>query len=105
MIPVDVNGDGYHEFVRGAPGGEGEVLDRCGNRVGHVGGSVALACRFLQYPGEQILSYSANGIIQVWGDKNAVDSRLAVGRYQHPYYMANRQIMTNGYNWCVLGGI
>ncbi len=105
MIPVDVNGDGVHEFVRGAPGGDGEVLDRFGTRVGHVGGSVALACRFLDHPGEQILSYTEKGIIQVWVDRHAEDSPLATARYQHPYYTTNRHIMANGYNWWVLSGI
>ncbi len=105
MIPVDLNGDGYHELVRGAPSGNGEVIDRFGNAIGNVGGPVALASKFFDYPGEQILSYSEDGVLHIWADQNAKDSETAKARYNHPFYKANQRIMANGYNWWVLSGI
>jgi hypothetical protein len=104
-IPVDVDGDGYHELVRGVPGGNGEVIDRRGQVLGSVGGAVALASKFLDRPGEQILSYHPDGTVRVWGDANAGDSPEALARYAHPFYDANQRLSSSGWNTWVLGGL
>lgn len=104
-IPVDLNGDGIHELVQGAPGGNGKVMDRAGNVIGNIGGAVALAAKLLDHPGEQLLSYSSDGYIRIWGDANASDSEEAQERYQHPYYKAAMRVAANGYNLCNLGGL
>jgi len=88
-IPVDVNGDGLHELVRGIPGSGGEVLDASGRVVGNVGGPVALACKCARRPGEQILSYQPDGTVRLWADRNAEDSAAALARYANPYYEVN----------------
>lgn len=95
-IPVDVNGDGLHELVRGIPGGNGDVLDRDGNVVGSVGGPVAMACKFLDRPGEQLLAYYPDGAVRVWGDRNAEDTDAALARYAHPFYQVNRSRALGG---------
>ena len=89
-IPVDVNGDGRHELVRGIPGGNGDVLDAAGNVLGSVSGSVALASKFMSRPGEQMLAYHPDGTIRMWGDVNAEDAPVALERFSHPMYKANR---------------
>lgn len=104
-LPVDLNGDGLHELVRGIPGGDGEVLDRRGNRVGAAGGPVAMACRFMDHAGEQVLSYRPDGTLQVWADRNAEDSEAARARYAHPYYAANARLTASGSNLRALGGL
>ncbi len=104
-IPVDLNGDGIHELVKGYFEGNGDVLDRKGNKIGNVGGLSAMACKFTDLPGEQILSYSKDGIIRIWADMNAEDKPNALRRYQHPYYKTNRNQTGNGYNLFNLGGI
>ena len=104
-LPVDLNGDGLHELVRGIPGGDGEVLDREGRPLGSVGGTVALACRFLDHPGEQILAYYPDGALRVWGDRRAEDSPAARARYAHPFYAANRRLMSSGANLVALAGL
>jgi hypothetical protein len=88
-MPVDLNGDGCHELVRGQPSGDGEVLDRRGKSVGTTGGPVALARKIMDHPGEQMLSYHPDGTVRVWVDRNAEDTPLARRRYQHPFYRAN----------------
>ena len=103
--PVDLDGDGYHEFVRGVPGGDGEVFDRHGQRIGSVGGSAAIVCKFLDHPGEQILSYHKDGTLRTWVDPNAQDTEFAKSRYGHPLYDANRRLSNTGQNWSVLAGI
>lgn len=65
--PVDLDGNGYDELVYGIPGQEGRVIDRHGAELGSVGGPVALSGAFLNHPGQQALSYQADGTLQVWG--------------------------------------
>ena len=79
-VPVDLNGDGYHELVRGGPSADGEVLDRAGRTLGNIGGSVALASKLVAHPGEQMLSYHEDGHIKLWADRNAADAPDALGR-------------------------
>jgi len=105
-IPVDLDGDGRHELVRGLPGGDGEVLNRQGARIGSLGGAVALACRFdAARAGEQLLSYHADGLVRLWADRAAIDTPAALARYVHPAYAANRRLGASGQNHVVLGGI
>jgi hypothetical protein len=104
-LPVDLNGDGLHEIVRGQASSDGEVLDRHGNMIGTTGGPVALVCKFTDLPGEQMLSYHEDGTVRVWADVSAEDSDAALARYAHPFYAANRRLSATGYNLQVLGGI
>lgn len=104
-LPVDLDGDGLHELVRGVPSGDGEVLDRRGNIIANVGAPVALASHFLDRPGEQLLTYHPEGILRVWADRNAVDSPAALQRYAYPFYRAAERLGGVGYHWAVLGGI
>ena len=105
-IPVDLNGDGIHELVRGYFEGNGDVVDRHGALLGNVGGLVAMASKFMDRPGEQILSYShKSGRIAVWADANAKDSDAALLRYHHPFYKVNQKLTACGYNLFNLGGL
>lgn len=104
-LPVDLNGDGYHELVRGLPSANGDVLDRKGHVVGNVGGSVALSGKLLDRDGEHLLTYGKDGTIQIWYDANAKDTPEAHLRYQNPFYKKAMSVLGNGYNWCILGGI
>ena len=104
-LPVDLNGDGYHELVYGIPGQDGTVIDRHGNKVGSVGAPVAMLSKFLDLPGEQILAYSPDGTIRVWADRNAEDRAEAIARFSHPLYRANQRLGGVGYNVNVLGGL
>lgn len=104
-LPVDLNGDGIHELVRGLAEGDGKVLDRDGRVIGSIDGSVAIASKFMDHPGEQILSYSHDGTIRIWADRNARDSSVALKRYKHPFYKANQRLTATGYNIVNLGGL
>ncbi|MDF2963665.1 MAG: hypothetical protein K0S39_5400 [Paenibacillus sp.] len=104
-IPVDLNGDGYHELVRGVPGGDGEVFDRSGRSYGHVGGTVAMASRFMDMPGEQLLCFYPDGMIRVWADANAEDSARALERYSDPFYANSQRLTGVGYNLCLMCGL
>ena len=104
-IPVDLNGDGIHELVKGYFEGDGTLLDNKGKVIGNVGGASAIASKFTGDPGEQILSYSKDGIIRIWVDRNAKDNKSALERYANPAYKLNQKQTGNGYNLFNLGGI
>lgn len=103
-LPVDLNGDGRHELVRGLPGGDGAVLDADGSLIATVGGPVALACKFLDRPGEQLLSFYRDGTVRFWADRDARDNALALARYANPHYRSAMRLMSVGYNLPLLGG-
>jgi hypothetical protein len=104
-LPVDLNGDGVHELVRGIAEGDGSVIDRTGKVIGNVAGHVAMASKFMDRPGEQLLCYDPDGTIRIWADRNASDTKAAQARYTHPFYRANQRLTATGYNMVNLGGI
>lgn len=103
-LPVDLNGDGYHELIRGGAAG-GEVIDRHGNVLGTVNGHVAMVHKFMDHPGEQALVHRPDGTVSVYADADAEDGRFARKRYANPFYTANRRLGAVGYNPHVLGGL
>ena len=104
-IPVDINGDGIYELVKGYFEGDGTVLDSEGKVIGNIEGLSAIASKFTSLPGEQILSYSKDGIIRIWADINAKDNKITNARYENPFYKVNQKQPGNGYNLFLLGGI
>jgi len=106
-IPVDLNGDGIHELVYGSDlgAGDGSVIDREGRVVGNVAGQVVLASKFMNLHGEQVLSYTPDGRVIIWADRNARDNDRARARYAHPYYRKCQRLTATGYNRVNLGGL
>lgn len=104
-IPVDLNGDGIHELVKGYFEGDATILDNSGKVIGNIGGASAIASKFTGDQGEQILSYSEDGIIKIWVDRSARDNEFAKERYSNPFYKVNQKQTGNGYNLFNLGGI
>lgn len=104
-IPVDLNGDGYHELVCGRASRGGKVIDRHGNVIAQLGAAVAMASKCMSWPGEQLLAHYPDGTVRVWGDRNACDVPDALARYEHPFYTANQRASGVGYNLAVLGGL
>ena len=107
-IPVDMNGDGIHEIVGGL-GNQGtkDILSGQGEVYGNIGedGFVAMASKFMDHPGEQILVYYPDGTIRIYADKNAKDTEEGLKRYNHPFYKINQKLTGTGYNLVNLGGI
>jgi hypothetical protein len=104
-IPVDINGDGLHELVRGTSEGNGDVLTADGSVVGNVQGMVAMASRFLDRPGEQVLSYDWEGTVRAWYDVNAIDSPGLKRRLAVPAYKRSQRLTAVGYNVCPMAGL
>jgi hypothetical protein len=104
-IPVDLDGDGYHELVRGYFEGDGAVLDAAGREVGRTHGHAAIVSKFTRHPGEQILTYAREGRVRLYRDINALDTPEALARYRHRFYLPNQKLTGVGYNYFNLGGL
>ena len=107
-LPVDLNGDGLHELVRGGAhdgGGSGEVLDGRGKVLGSVGGQTILISKVLDRPGEQTMTFTAEGTVHLWADLEAEDTDEAQARYASPFYRVNQRFSACPGNLKVLGGI
>ena len=106
VLLVDLNGDGFHELIRGIPGQNGDVLDQRGQVVGSIGGgTVAMLSKFMPHAGEQILAHYPDSKIRIWADRNAHDSSVALKRYADPFYAANQRLTAVGINMANLGGL
>lgn len=106
-LPVDIDGDGRHELVYREFGRGGRVIDRDGTVVGRIDANVARCqpSKFLDHPGEQVVTYTDHGTVRVWGDARASDTEDAIERYEHPYYRKAQRLSAVGYNWRNLGGL
>lgn len=104
--PVDIDGDGRHEFIRGSAGADGMLFDASGKSLGSLGGPAALLSKVTDTcGGEQILTYAPDGKVTLWGNRTATDSEDARRRYTHPYYKANQRLGASASNLINLGGL
>lgn len=107
-IPVNLNGDGIHEFACAyQEQSDRNIYDVKGNVIGSIGenGYVAMASKILDLPGEQLFCYYPDGKIKIWAMKNAKDNEMAKARYSNPFYKVNQKQTANGYNMVNLGGL
>jgi hypothetical protein len=66
-LPIDLNGDGCDELIRGYPGGDGAVLNASGQAIGRIEGVVALRGHLL--PDSQqahLLTWQSNGRVLLY---------------------------------------
>lgn len=103
--PVDVNGDGLHEILRGVAAGDTELIGRNGELICHLGGKVAMNTKILSCPGEQVMIYYPDGTVKIFRDRNAVDTPAARKRYELPFYRRNQYARNIENNICMHGGI
>jgi hypothetical protein len=105
-MPIDFNGDGYHELVRGLYQGDGAVLDAKGKLITTINGRSALFGKIAtRHPGEQVVAWRPDGTVQLLADTNAKDSPRALKRYTHPYYQTAKPLAAVGNNNQALGGV
>lgn len=105
--PVDLDGDGVHELVYRDFGRGGRVVDSDGDVLGEADTNVAKGqpSKLLPHPGEQFATFTEDGAVRVWGDRNAEDSDEARARYEHPYYEKAQRLSAVGYNWRNVAGL
>jgi len=102
LIPVDINGDGYSEFIiRGGDYpekvNEGDIIDRNGKLLGHLEGKIMTFGKLIpgMYGQQIMMSENENGIVRIYADEAAVPGPSD----RYPEYHENMQhMMASGYN-------
>lgn len=99
FMPVDFNGDGYHEFYGTHGRKKGYVVDKNGNFCEFIGGEQIRSGKILDLPGEQMMVfYGDQGKVRIWGDASAVESEYCKKRFAHSYHHRIQHFMGTGYN-------
>lgn len=99
FMPVDFNGDGYHEFYGTSGKMKGYVVDRNGKPYAFIGGEQVRSGKLGAWPGEQMmLYYPDEGKVRIWGDVTAEESGYFKKRFSHPYHERMQHFMGTGYN-------
>lgn len=106
-LPVDLDGDGVHEFVYEMFDREGRVIDADGTELDTVDDTVVRCSpsKLLDRAGEQFVTYTDDGRVRLWGDRNAEDGDAARRRSEHPYYRKAQRLGAVGYNWRNVAGL
>ena len=101
FMPIDFDGDGYHEFY--GTGGEkkGYIVDREGRVLGFAGGNgVVRSGKIMNRPGEMLMVYYKDeGKVRIWGDEDAVESEYNQRRFSDNYHWKMQHFMGTGYNF------
>ncbi|MGI6690979.1 MAG: hypothetical protein ACOX63_09140 [Christensenellales bacterium] len=107
-MPLDFDGDGYHEFFcksdelagGSKPVYPGWVIDRFGNKLSFVGGEQVRSGKiFNDIPGDQMMQfYGEEGVVRVWGCPDTVESDVYKDRHSTPFHQFNQHLMGTGYN-------
>ncbi|HHV95156.1 MAG TPA: hypothetical protein GXX37_01560 [Clostridiaceae bacterium] len=99
FMPIDFDGDGYHEFYGTRGNRKGFVVDWKGKVHAFVGGSVVRSGKVMRRPGEQLMVfYHDEGKVRIWGDVDAVESEYTKKRFSHSYHWRMQHFMGTGYN-------
>ena len=96
--PIDINGDGYHEFYVMEEGHVGDIIDINGNKLAHIeSDSYIRFGKIVDLPGEHIMVKNGD-TVEIWADKDAVDGEIMQRRYKRPYLKFMQKLMATGYN-------
>ena len=100
FMPVDFDGDGYHEFYGTQGSGKGYVVDRAGKQHGFIGGDgVVRSGKIMKWSGELLMVfYEDEGKVRIWGDTDAVESEYCKKRFSNSYHERMQHFMGTGYN-------
>ncbi len=95
LWPIDINGDGYHEFY-----GKGKLYDCEGNLLADMGESQILVKlgKMLGLKGEQLLIPRTRHI-ELWGDDEAVESERFLLRHSRGFHSHMTKLTGAGYNF------
>ncbi len=95
-FPLDINGDGYHEFYY-----RGTVYDCEGKVLAETGcGNTAHIVKLSGLAGEQMLVIRGDKMgVELWGDDEAVDSEPLKARYARGFHRHMAKLRGAGYNF------
>lgn len=100
--PIDINGDGYHEYVfweEGRP--TTAILDENGKLIYKTGGVLMQIGKLgADFKGEQIICfYPEERKVRIWGDIDAVESDAFKARHNDDFHEFMNKMIGSGYNW------
>lgn len=99
LRPVDVNGDGYQEFLFLGNSGGMSLVSPDGKESHLIGGSLVSCGKFYEYAGEQIMTfYPEEGKVRIWGDVDAAESEVFRKRYSNGFLKNMMKMKGCGYN-------
>lgn len=98
MLPLDTDGDGYHEFFGVEGEQKGWFLDRFGNRLVYAGGEPVNSGKMYGLLGEQMMVFHPTGAVEIWGDEEAIESPAFLKRHSYGYHSFGQRLMGTGYN-------
>ena len=100
LIPIDINGDGFSEFYCSEGEYEGWLFDQHGEKIIKLEGmQVKNGVIIKEYPCEQLMLAGKDGIVRVYGDREAKGSEIFNFRHTYKGYHAfNQHLMASGYN-------
>lgn len=96
LFPLDINGDGYHEFFY-----DGKIYDCEGNLLADLG-KVQMINIFRAFglKGEQFfVRRSQEKCIELWADDEAVDSERLLARHARGFHAHMKKLTGAGYNF------
>lgn len=101
LRPIDLNGDGYHEFLFWQEGHmNARVHNADGKLVCCTGGEIICIGKWYGFAGEQFLAYyTEEGVVRLWGDADAADTPIFKERRSNEYFANLNKQTGNGYNW------
>ncbi len=102
LYPIDLDGDGLHEFYVAEGERRGEILSPDGKTIGgglRIGAGCFRTGKMLGHAGEQIMGMGSGGsTVEIWGDAEAADGEIMKQRYALPYLPFMQKLMATGYN-------
>lgn len=99
LIPLDINGDGYHEFIAINGTRKGDIIDRHGKLLGQVEGAIVRDGKMLDLPGEQFMLHRDKAsYVEIYHDSAAVDSPMLLHRHNSGYHRYMLKLTASGYN-------
>lgn len=100
FAPLDINGDGYSEFLCTGGACCGCVYNFKGELIGKIEGKMVKNGIILsQYPCDQIMTFDQHGVVRVYGDKDAEPGELFKKRHEYKgFHSLCQRLMASGYN-------
>jgi hypothetical protein len=102
LLPLDLDGDGYHEFLVFEGERHGTVLNRHGVEIAEFPFRDIHPIRLgkiLPNAGEQVMiSIPGSTCVEIYGDADAQDGEIMRLRYQNGYLSFMQKLMATGYN-------
>lgn len=105
-VPVDCDGDGWHELTYRNGERAGPVVDRHGRTSGRPEGRSVLGGKLRSdLRGEQILTWSEDRTARLYACPDAADSDFTRQRWAHPRHAACLRVQAVGCHPSMLGGL